>query len=36
VRTVADFNRLVKQTNGSTVLLINRGGGRHFVAIQSK
>jgi serine protease Do len=36
VRTVADFNRLVKQANGSTVLLINRGGGRHFVAIQSK
>jgi serine protease Do len=34
VRTMADFNRLVRQSSGTTLLMVNRGGARAFVAIE--
>lgn len=37
VKTVSDFDRLVSQSQGgTTLLLVNRGGVRNFVAIESK
>ena len=37
VKTVNDFDRLVAQSkSGATLLLVNRGGVRNFVAIESK
>jgi serine protease Do len=36
VKSVSDFNRLVSQGNGTLLLLVNRGGVRNFVAIESK
>jgi len=36
VAGVSDFNRLVKDSKGTTVLLVNRGGGSVFIAIENK
>jgi serine protease Do len=37
VRNTSDFERLVRQSRGGSILLlVNRGGVRNFVAIQSK
>ncbi len=37
VKTVRDFDRLVGQSKGGTTLLmVNRGGARNFVALESK
>ncbi len=36
VRTTTDFDRLVRDSKGSTLLLINRGGGKLFIAIEGK
>jgi serine protease Do len=35
VRSMADFDRLVAASRGTTLLLVNRGGGRNFIAIES-
>jgi serine protease Do len=34
VRNLADFNRLIRQSSGTTLLMVNRGGVRNFVAIE--
>ena len=36
VRSTNDFNRLVKDSKGSTLLLVNRGGRPLFIAIQGQ
>jgi serine protease Do len=37
VKSASDFNRLVGQSKGNTtLLLVNRGGARNFIAIESK
>jgi serine protease Do len=36
VTSVGDFSRLVRESKGTTVLLVNRGGGSVFIAIENK
>ncbi len=36
VNSVGDFNKLVGESKGTTVLLVNRGGGSVFIAIENK